>query len=81
MLWGSGFPFTPSRNTMKFNNKDLDPKGDMKVKPCSERGERAFYKGKPMKYLDYMSESCERFDKQETQFRNTRKSNNLSFSK
>ena len=39
---------------------DLDPSGDLCLNKEGERGAKAYYKGKPMKYLDYYAELCER---------------------
>ena len=35
---------------------ELDPDNKLKLVEDKEKGQKAYYKGKPMKYLDYISE-------------------------
>ena len=39
---------------------DLDPNKKLKLVEGGEKGQRAFYKGKPMKYMDYIQEVGDR---------------------
>ena len=39
---------------------ELDPEHKMKLVEGGEKGQRAFYKGKPMKYMDYIQEVGDR---------------------
>ena len=47
-----------------LNNKDfgieLDPNKNLKLVNDKEKGQKAYYKGKPMKYMDYMQEVSDR---------------------
>ena len=61
--------FTPSILDMKkdignLNNKDfnleLDPTNKLSLVEDKVKGQKAYYKGKPMKYLDYMNEVSDR---------------------
>ena len=36
--------------------KDLDPSNTLSLHEDKEKGQQAYYKGQPMKYMDYMSE-------------------------
>ena len=39
---------------------ELDPQNKMKLVEDEEKGQKAFYKGKPMKYMDYIQEVSDR---------------------
>ena len=39
---------------------DLDPGNDLCLANDEERGQKAYYKGKPIKYMDYWDEICTR---------------------
>ena len=39
---------------------DLDPNKDLCLTEDKEKGQKAYYKGKPMKYLDYYEELATR---------------------
>ena len=39
---------------------ELDPESKMKLVEDKEKGLKAFYKGKPMKYMDYIQEVGDR---------------------
>ena len=39
---------------------DLDPNDDLCLAKDQERGQKAYYKGKPMRYMDYWDEICTR---------------------
>ena len=39
---------------------DLDPDNKLSLRTDKEKGQKAFYKGKPMKYMDYIQEVGER---------------------
>ena len=39
---------------------ELDPENKMKLVEDKEKGQKAFYKGKPMKYMDYIQEVGDR---------------------
>ena len=39
---------------------DLDPANKLSLHTDKEKGQRAFYKGKPIKYMDYIQEVGER---------------------
>ena len=41
-------------------NCELDPENKMKLVEDKEKGQKAFYKGEPMKYMDYIQEVGER---------------------
>ena len=47
-----------------LNNKEfeceLDPTNKLKLVEDSDKGQKAYYNGKPMKYVDYMQEVNER---------------------
>ena len=47
-----------------LNNKDfgceLDPNNNLKLVNDKDKGQKAYYKGKPMKYMDYMQEVSDR---------------------
>ena len=47
-----------------LNNKDfgveLDPNKKLKLVEDRDKGQKAYYKGKPMKYMDYMQEVSDR---------------------
>ena len=47
-----------------LNNKDfgiqLDPSNNLKLVEDKDKGQKAFYKGKEMKYMDYMQEVSDR---------------------
>ena len=47
-----------------LNNKDfgveLDPNNNLKLVNDQDKGQKAYYKGKPMKYMDYMQEVSDR---------------------
>ena len=65
----------------KIFGRDLDPKKELKLVENNERGQaEAYYKGERIKYIDYFGECLNRYDKSEKQFKNTLKTNNLSFS-
>ncbi|QDP52038.1 MAG: hypothetical protein Unbinned2514contig1001_28 [Prokaryotic dsDNA virus sp.] len=40
--------------------KDIDPNNDLCLVNDKEKGQKAYYKGKPMKYLDYYAELADR---------------------
>lgn len=42
---------------------DLDPDNDLCLAKDKDAGQLAYYKGKPMKYLDYWGEICTRGEK------------------
>jgi len=50
-----------------LNNKEfgveLDPNNDLLLTEDSKKGQKAYYKGKEMKYLDYMQEVGNRIKK------------------
>ena len=39
---------------------DLDPANKLSLQTDKEKGQKAFYKGEPMKYMDYIQEVGER---------------------
>jgi hypothetical protein len=39
---------------------ELDPGNQLKLVEDKEKGQKAYYKGKPMKYMDYMQEVGDR---------------------
>jgi len=47
-----------------LNNKDfgvqLDPNNNLKLVEDEDKGQKAYYKNKPMKYMDYMQEVSDR---------------------
>ena len=47
-----------------LNNKEfgceLDPTNKLKLVEDSDKGQKAYYNGKPMKYMDYMQEVSDR---------------------
>ena len=47
-----------------LNNKELgvelDPNNNLKLVNDKDKGQKAYYKGKPMKYMDYMQEVTNR---------------------
>ena len=47
-----------------LNNKDfgveLDPTNKLKLVQDDKKGQKAYYNGKPMKYMDYMQEVSDR---------------------
>ena len=47
-----------------LNNKyfgcELDPNNNLKLVNDKDKGQKAYYKGKPMKYMDYMQEVSDR---------------------
>ena len=47
-----------------LNNKEfgleLDPKNELRLEEDDKKGQQAYYKGKKMKYLDYMQEVTDR---------------------
>ena len=47
-----------------LNNKDfgvqLDPNNNLKLVDDKDKGQQAYYKGKKMKYMDYMQEVSDR---------------------
>ena len=47
-----------------LNNKDfkceLDPTNKLKLVEDKDKGQKAYYNGKPMKYMDYMQEVTDR---------------------
>lgn len=42
---------------------DLDPTNNLSLRKDNEKGQKAFYKNKPMKYMDYISEVGNRIEK------------------
>ena len=50
-----------------LNNKDfgceLDPNNNLKLVNDKDKGQKAYYKGKPMKYMDYMQEVTNRIER------------------
>ena len=50
-----------------LNNKEfeceLDPTNKLKLVEDDKKGQQAYYKGKPMKYMDYMQEVTNRVDR------------------
>ena len=50
-----------------LNNKDfgveLDPTNKLKLVEDDKKGQKAYYNGKPMKYMDYMQEVTNRVDR------------------
>ena len=44
-------------------NVELDPKKELKLVEEGDRGQQAYYKGKKMKYLDYIGEVGQRIDR------------------
>jgi len=65
---GRGWTFSPSIYIMKdignLNNKEfgvqLDPSNNLKLVEDEDKGQKAYYKNKPMKYMDYMQEVSDR---------------------
>ena len=47
-------------NNNNFIGKDLDPENKLKLVEGGDKGQKAFYKGKPMKYMDYIQEIGDR---------------------
>ena len=47
-------------NNNNFIGKDLDPENKLKLVEVGDKGQKAFYKGKPMKYMDYIQEIGDR---------------------
>ena len=50
-----------------LNNKDfkceLDPTNKLKLVEDKDKGQKAYYNGKPMKYIDYMQEVANRVER------------------
>ena len=50
-----------------LNNKDfkceLDPTNKLKLVEDKDKGQKAYYNGKPMKYMDYMQEVANRVER------------------
>ena len=50
-----------------LNNKEfgceLDPTNKLKLVEDKEKGQKAYYNGKPMKYMDYMQEVTNRIER------------------
>ena len=50
-----------------LNNKDfgveLDPSNKLKLVQDDKKGQKAYYNGKPMKYMDYMQEVTDRIER------------------
>tara|TARA_R100000742_G_C4258332_1_gene76202 strand:+ start:658 stop:918 length:261 start_codon:yes stop_codon:yes gene_type:complete len=50
-----------------LNNKEfkceLDPSNKLKLVEDKDKGQKAYYNGKPMKYLDYMQEVANRVER------------------
>jgi|TARA_X000001388_G_scaffold15867_1_gene9760 hypothetical protein len=50
-----------------LNNKDfkceLDPSNKLKLVEDKDKGQKAYYNGKPMKYMDYMQEVANRVER------------------
>ena len=50
-----------------LNNKEfgceLDPTNKLKLVEDKEKGQKAYYNGKPMKYMDYMQEVTNRVER------------------
>jgi hypothetical protein len=50
-----------------LNNKqfgmELDPTNKLKLVKDDKKGQKAYYNGKPMKYMDYMQEVSDRIDR------------------
>ena len=42
---------------------DLDPQKKLELHQDKEKGQKAYYKGKPMKYLDYIGEVGNRIER------------------
>ena len=47
-------------NNNSFIGKNLDPKNKLKLVKDADKGQKAFYNGKPMKYMDYIQEVGDR---------------------
>ena len=47
-------------NNNSFIGKDLDPQNKLKLVEGGDKGQKAFYNGKPMKYMDYIQEVGDR---------------------
>ena len=43
-------------NNNNFIGKDLDPENKLKLVEGGDKVQQAFYKGKPIKYMDYIQE-------------------------
>ena len=56
-----------SKDIGNLNNKDfnieLDPTNKLKLVEDEVKGQKAYYKGKPMKYMDYMQEVTNRIER------------------
>ena len=50
-----------------LNNKqfgmELDPTNKLKLVKDDKKGQKAYYNGKPMKYMDYMQDVSDRIDR------------------
>tara|TARA_R100001594_G_scaffold82660_1_gene117183 strand:+ start:703 stop:987 length:285 start_codon:yes stop_codon:yes gene_type:complete len=50
-----------------LNNKDfgveLDPSNKLKLVQDDKKGQKAYYNGKPIKYMDYMQEVTDRIER------------------
>ena len=57
----------PKKDIGNLNNKEfgieLDPSNNLSLHNDAEKGQQAYYKGKKMDYLDYMSEVGERISR------------------
>jgi|TARA_R100000458_G_C8210859_1_gene198375 hypothetical protein len=55
---------TPKKDIGNLNNDvfkcELDPDNKLKLVEDKEKGQKAYYKGKPMKYMDYIAEVGDR---------------------
>ena len=47
-------------NNNNFIGKDLAPSKKLKLVEDADKGQKAYYKGKPMKYMDYIQEVGDR---------------------
>ena len=57
----------PKKDIGNLNNKEfgceLDPTNKLKLVEDKEKGQKAYYNGKPMKYMDYMQEVTNRVER------------------
>tara|TARA_R100000808_G_C2082453_1_gene105839 strand:- start:104 stop:394 length:291 start_codon:yes stop_codon:yes gene_type:complete len=69
----------PKKDIGNLNNKDfgceLDPNNNLCLTEDAEKGQKAYYKGSEMKYMDYMQEVSDRV----TRNKNGKGAENLGF--
>jgi len=57
----------PKKDIGNLNNKEfnvqLDPNNNLCLSEDKDKGQQAYYKGSPMKYMDYMQEVTDRIER------------------